>query len=271
MMINRRQIDELLLSVGRERIMSKFGALSDEDVREKSSPTDLVTAVDEDVETFLSPALTAMLPSSRVIGEEAAAADPSIVGQIEGEGVFWIIDPLDGTRNFVRGKREFGTILALVENGRTIGGWISAIPDEFIIGRLNDDGPPVRNNEKFPVQPQTEEMPIGLRSVGWLKDDWKSVIVPNLKGGRLRSLPSHCSAYAYLKLISGEVDYKISSKIHPWDHAAGAFLVTSLGGVVRFLDDGAEYTPIDSADRPLLAVSPGRDWDDIAARLTTPQ
>ena len=67
--------------------------------------------------------------------------------------------------------------------------------------------------------------------------------------------------------MTGEVDFKLSSRIHPWDHAAGALILDELGGRAAFLGTGAPYTPQDSIDAPLLATAPGRDWDEIAGRL----
>jgi fructose-1,6-bisphosphatase/inositol monophosphatase family enzyme len=63
------------------------------------------------------------------------------------------------------------------------------------------------------------------------------------------------------------VDFKISSRIHPWDHAAGALLAAEAGGKTAFLDDALDYAPQPSIDSPLLATAAGRDWAVIAGKL----
>jgi fructose-1,6-bisphosphatase/inositol monophosphatase family enzyme len=233
-------------------------------VRAKESPSDLVTVVDEAVERALRAALCALSPGSAFIGEEAAAADPSILSRL-GDRACWIVDPLDGTRNFVRGVEEFGTIVAYVENGRTVMGWIYAAPERAMAVGVAGEGATWRG-ERVRTEPQRAARPTGLRSTGWLTPIWRDRLVASLKA-RVNSTTGHCSAYAYLKLLKGEVDFKLSSRIHAWDHAAGALILSEAGGAVRWLDNGEPYAPQASRDRPLLATAQGRDWVDIAGRI----
>ncbi len=234
-------------------------------VKTKESPTDLVTFVDEAMETALKARLLDLTPGAAFIGEEAAAADPSIANEIRHADRCWIVDPLDGTRNFVNGVDEFGTIVAFVENGVTTGGWIYAAPLRAVAIAV-DGGGVVWRGERVRTAPKSSAKPTGLRSTGWLAPEWLDRLVSSLKRNTT-SRPGHCSAYAYLKLIEGEVDFKLSSRIHAWDHAAGALMLKELGGEARWLDTSEPYAPQKSEDRPLLASAPGRDWSAMAALL----
>jgi fructose-1,6-bisphosphatase/inositol monophosphatase family enzyme len=213
----------------------------------------------------LKKALSALAPGAGFVGEESAAADPSIVAALSGEGAFWIVDPLDGTRNFVNGTPEFGTIVAYVENGATLMGWIYAAPEHRCAVAVKGEGvmwdgvPPV-------IASPSNNPPLGLRSMGWLTPEWRDRLTVSLRRNT-QSRPGHCSAYAYLKLMTGEVDFKLSSRIHPWDHAAGALILSELGGRAAFLESAQTYTPRDTIDAPLLATAPGRNWADVAGRL----
>lgn len=259
------RVAALIADIAQTEIAPHFGRLAPGAVRQKSAPGDLVTLVDEAAERALKSALEAIDPSARFIGEEAAAADPSIVEALRGEGPFWIVDPLDGTRNFIKGAPEFGTIVAYVENGRTLMGWIHTIPDAATAIGVSGSGVEWRGE---PLAPQriSAEPPSGFRSTGWLAPTWKARLVEALRAN-VRSRPSLCSAYAYLALLRGETDFKLSSRIHPWDHAAGALMLSEAGGAVRWLERGQDYAPGPSIDAPLLATAPGRDWIDIAGRL----
>ena len=263
--INADAVTDLLAEISRDIVMPRYGRLRDDQVKTKSGPNDLVTEVDEEAEALLSRRLKQIAPTASFIGEESAAADPAIVKAIEREGLYWIADPLDGTRNFVRGNPEFATIIALVRNGQTIMGWIYAHPEgkcafaERGAGFLWDSG-------AVTVCAQRHEQPSGLRSIGWLADDWRMRIDANIKTS-VGTSPGHCSAYAYLKLMKGETDFKVSSRIHPWDHLAGSLMLREAGGRTAWLDTHEDYKPLDSDDRPLLATAPGRDWTDIAKRL----
>lgn len=259
------QVAAAIAEVAATEISPHFGRLEAGAVRQKSSPTDLVTRVDEAAEAALRRALGALAPDAGFVGEESAAADPSIVAALAGEGAFWIVDPLDGTRNFVNGVAEFGTIVAYIENGAVLMGWIYAAPDERCAIAVAGGG--VEWDGKAPVTARpVNDPPLGLRSTGWLTPAWRDRLTRSLRSN-LASRPGHCSAYAYLKLMTGEIDFKLSSRIHPWDHAAGALILAELGGRAAFLETGEVYSPRDTIDAPLLATAPDRDWSGIAARL----
>ncbi|RZO66017.1 MAG: inositol monophosphatase [Parvularculaceae bacterium] len=266
--IDPNAIETLLARVADEIILPRFGNLSADQIQTKSSPTDLVTQVDIEAEAMMRAALGDIAPGIGFIGEEAAACDPSIVRQIEGKGAFWVLDPLDGTRNFVHGKEEFGTILALVIDGRTEGGWIYAPMEHGCATAIRGRGV-TWNRQKIPASvPLRDDLGqlVGSRSVGWLNREWSDKLTANLRANT-SSRGAHCSAYAYLNLLRGDSAFGISSRVHPWDHAAGALMVTEAGGRVEFLDNEQAYSPLDSADRPLLKVACQESLDEIKRAL----
>ncbi|NWG91702.1 MAG: inositol phosphatase [Parvularculaceae bacterium] len=258
------RVAAVIAEIADAEILPRYRKLEPGAVRAKESLSDLVTVVDEAVERALKSALCALSPGAAFIGEEAASADPSILSGL-GERACWIVDPLDGTRNFVRGVDEFGTIVAYVENGQTVIGWIYAAPERSMAIAVAGQGAMWRG-AMVQTAPQRGMRPTGLKSTGWLTPVWRDRLVASLKA-HVDSASGHCSAYAYLKLLMGEVDFKLASRIHSWDHAAGALILSEAGGAVRWLDTGAPYAPQASRDHPLLATAPGRDWDDIAERL----
>ena len=103
--------------------MPRFGTLSPSEIREKK-PGDLVTVADLAAEQLITAGLKEILPGVPVVGEEAVSADPAVQQQIATAERAWIVDPLDGTSNFAKGRAMFAIIVALVERGQAIGGWI---------------------------------------------------------------------------------------------------------------------------------------------------
>ena len=83
-----------------------------------------MTIADKEAESALSARLLGLLPGSKVVGEEAFAYDSGILRQFFGESPVWIIDPIDGTRNFTRSSPEFGVIVALAKQNQVVAGWI---------------------------------------------------------------------------------------------------------------------------------------------------
>lgn len=258
-------VDAAIAAVAKSEIMSRFGRLSPEAIREKSGPSDLVTSADEAAELALRQVLHAIRPDAAFVGEESATRAPALMGSIETADAVWIVDPLDGTRNFIRGVREFGVIVALARNGVAQMGWIYAAPLEASAIAVAGGGAFWRGAPIAP-KPQRDSRPKGLRSLGWLDPERQQRVRAAL-ARNCDTAPGHCSAYAYLKLARGEIDFKLSSRIHPWDHVAGALLIREAGGEVAWLDGRRPYQPAPSRDAPLLAVAPGRDWLEIARRI----
>jgi myo-inositol-1(or 4)-monophosphatase len=86
---------------------------------ESKGPLDLVTAADRDVERFISGELAKLFPDDGVFGEEGSFSESR-------SGRTWVIDPIDGTFNFVRGSHDWGVSIGLVEQGRPVYGVVNA-------------------------------------------------------------------------------------------------------------------------------------------------
>src|SRR5258706_776673 len=113
MLVDSEKIERLIAEVAAEEVMPRFEKLEAGDVSEKS-PGDLVTIADVATERRLTPALLDALPGSRVVGEEAAAADPRILDQLVGDDPVLVVDPVDGTANYAPGLPMFAVIVGLV-------------------------------------------------------------------------------------------------------------------------------------------------------------
>lgn len=83
-----------------------------------------MTTADTETEKRLTNELTALLPGSLVVGEEAAFKDPAVLDYLKEDKPVWVIDPIDGTMNFAYGRSEIGVVVALVYQGETIAGWL---------------------------------------------------------------------------------------------------------------------------------------------------
>src|SRR3954471_16654534 len=114
-LLNR--LGDVLREGAQREIAPRFRQLAPSDVIGKPSaddPHDLVTAADRAAEAALTERLPELVPGSTVVGEEAVAADPSVLQRLRGNAPVWLVDPLDGTKNFAAGRWPFGTMVALV-------------------------------------------------------------------------------------------------------------------------------------------------------------
>lgn len=255
----------ILEEVAEEEILPRFQALKDEEVHTKASG-DLVTDADIAAEQALSRRLCDLLPGSAVIGEEAVEADASILNRLTIEEPVWIIDPIDGTSNFVQGKPEFAVMVALVRGGQTLAGWIlDPLQGRTAIAALGAgawmDGQRLRV-----AKPALPSDMIGTLHAGTYTT---AAMAENIRArrnqvGAIKSL--RCAGHQYLRLVTGEHHFALFTRLMPWDHAPGVLIHREAGGVGRTLD-GEDYIA-GSYDKPGLILAPDQDsWQNLYATL----
>ncbi|UAK25181.1 inositol monophosphatase family protein [Sphingomonas nostoxanthinifaciens] len=255
-------VSALIRDVAQRIVMPRFRMLDPGQIEEKA-PDELVTIADTESEAALTEALLRLLPGSRVVGEEACAADESLMGTI-GAGEVWIVDPIDGTHNFAHGQPPFGIMIALAADGVTQAGWIF----DPIAGRMCHaargqgffvDGAPIRS------RPTGQVPPIAGLSTKYLPDDFRADVEARAEG-KLACVPiPRCAAEQYPRLILGVNDVALFWRTFPWDHAPGALMVEEAGGRVARLD-GTPYAPSQDGKGLLVAATPDL-WDAAAAIL----
>src|SRR3546814_18101871 len=104
------------LEIAAEDVLPRFQALAAHEIHEKAAG-EVVTVVDVAVEKRLTARLTDLLPGSLVVGEEAVHAEPALMDQLASDAPVWILDPIDGTRNFAHGRPVFAIMVALAQGG----------------------------------------------------------------------------------------------------------------------------------------------------------
>ena len=115
-------VTEILREAAATEIMPRFRSLHAGDVSEKA-PGELVTVADRESEKLISRRLRTMLDIP-VVGEEAAADHPELLHALHEAPAAWLVDPVDGTANFVAGSVDFAVMVALVRDGVSVAAWI---------------------------------------------------------------------------------------------------------------------------------------------------
>lgn len=256
-------VGRLIRRVSAEEVMPRFRNLAAHEVIEKAAD-DLVTIADRRSEERLTQGLADILPGSGVIGEEACAADPGLIGAI-GTGLQWIVDPIDGTGNFAAGRSPFGIMVALAADGETVAGWMF----DPVLNRMcralrgegaDIDGVAVRSCETGQLPPVT-----GL-SLMFLNPD-ERIEVQRRAAGRLTMVDiPRCAAEQYPRVVLGQNDMAVFNRTLPWDHAPGVLFLIEAGGQALRLD-GSPYRLADHGRTGMLAAATPRLWDQGAAIL----
>ena len=116
-MIDPNEVADIIRDVAAREIMPRYGQLAASEIGTKTGPSDFVTEADIAAEKSLRAGLTRLLPGAGFVGEESYTHSEAEQAALADAEAYWIVDPIDGTRNFVQGRKEFGSIVALVVGG----------------------------------------------------------------------------------------------------------------------------------------------------------
>lgn len=264
----RAFVVDLTRQVARDIVLPRFRRLGPGAIMQKSGPQDLVTEADLAAEAALTAGLRTRFPGALVVGEEAVAADPRLRDRMAEAPDAFVIDPVDGTWNFAHGLPCFGMIIARLHHGVPVYGLIlDPICDDWVTAwpgggawLCSDTGcRALRVRRPAPLIWTS-----GYAAPWFLPAPQRRNLTAALCDTE-RVLSLRCSAQEYRMLAQGHVGYALSAMLHPWDHAAGALILTEAGGHVRFLD-GARYTAARQTGHLLAAPDPAT-WEALAARI----
>lgn len=256
------QVAILLRKVAADIVLPRFRRLAAHEISEKS-PGDLVTIVDKESEARLAEGLGKLLPDARFVGEEAAADDPSLLDTL-GEGTVWLVDPLDGTKNFAEGTSPFALMVALLIDGETAAGWIyDPIASRLCFAAAGRGA--YLNGDRIATQTSLRSLPIAALGLYFMADEQRRDIETRSAGRLTLTTIPRCAGEQYPRLALGTNDISLFARTLPYDHAAGALFLAEAGGKTAWAD-GTRYHPTDRAPNLLAATTPGL-WDRAAEIL----
>ncbi|MFN2503362.1 MAG: inositol monophosphatase [Acidimicrobiales bacterium] len=259
------QVADIIREVAAEIVVPRFRDLDDQDVSSKAAG-ELVTKADVEAEEALTARLEALAPGVPVIGEEAVAAGRSSLETLSEESQAWLVDPVDGTANFVSGSGDYAVMVARVSRGETVASWIWQ-PTEGCMYIAEEGGGAYLNGERIsrPPPPSDGSDLRGAALTRLMDAPMAAIIAAN--SHRLGAvLPGRmCAGVDYPLLAMGEQEFLVFWRTLPWDHAPGVLLVEETGGVCRRFD-GAEYRPADTS-KGLLVAADERTWETVRELL----
>jgi len=258
-------VSALIRGVAAQVVTPRFRMLAQNDIAQKSKG-EIVTIVDREAERRLHDGLAALGMGARIVGEEAAEQDPQLLSGI-GSGLVWLIDPLDGTANFAAGQEPFGVMIALVDNGVPIAGWMF----DPLSGRLchAERGKGATcNGEQVRARPSGALPPVAALGTQFLGAETRER-VHEIAAQHLTLVPiPRCAAASYPRMVLGDNDIAMFQRILPWDHAAGALFLTEAGGTVTHWD----HSPyrVGGGGSGVLCAANERLWQFAADLLLAP-
>ncbi|MEM7338087.1 MAG: inositol monophosphatase family protein [Actinomycetota bacterium] len=208
----------------------------------KSSVTDVVTETDVAVESFIRSELTSAFPGSSIVGEELADVDGS-------SGIGWVVDPIDGTVNFVYDLPVIAVSIAATVHGRVVAGAVADIVREETFAAAAGHG--AYRNNKAVAASTADDLGLSLVATGFSYD---AALRAEQAKTIARLLPLtrdvRCMGSAALNLCwvaCGRLDAYYERDLKPYDYAAGLLIAAEAGAVVERPEDRARWVVASAA------------------------
>jgi fructose-1,6-bisphosphatase/inositol monophosphatase family enzyme len=250
------EVMALLVDVAEEVIDPRFRALADEQITEKN-PGDLVTVADREAEERITAVLHRAYPRAVILGEEATAADGTLLDRYRVADHAFTVDPVDGTKNFVHGSKDHAVMVAEVRDGEVVRSWIWQ--PQHRVAYVADRGAGAWRNGERLVRPPLDEELRGVTS----RRSWIGRALGTL---RPLDLTWVCCGVDYPRLVEGAADYALYRTAQPWDHAPGSLLLAEAGGFTGTFD-GEAYHPQAEPPRGLVAAADRATYDVVRGLL----
>lgn len=250
------EVADLIREVSASEILPRFQNLAEHEIQEKNKG-DIVTAADIAAEEALTPRLQALIADSLVMGEEAVHHDASLLEHFGTEEYVWVIDPVDGTRSFAKGREGFCVIVALTRHGETLAGWIyQPTKDIMVVGERGKGS--FLNGEKLQTSRATIKATRGALQTTYLPKHLRDQMKNGIKA-MASNEPVSSAGLEYVRIAKGETDVTMFWNTYPWDHAAGALIVEEAGGHAGF-KNGTRYRPGVEELKGILVTSDPDIW-----------
>jgi myo-inositol-1(or 4)-monophosphatase len=220
----------------------------------KSSPIDIVTEADRASEALIQHRLLAARPGDGFLGEEGGSSSST-------SGVTWVVDPIDGTVNFLYGLPAYAVSIAAEVDGVIRAGVVLNVATGELFTAVSGGGAhlvapgradPLRLTGSRPVSLEQTLVATGFGYQVEQRSTQGAVVAALLP--RVRDIRRHgSSALDLCSVAAGRVDAYYELNLNPWDHAAGALVAAEAGLVVSGLDGRPFAEPMAVVAAPSIA------------------
>ena len=228
-------------------------------VRTKSTPTDPVTIVDTETERLLRERLAELRPGEPIVGEEEGGSADARSGRPT-----WVLDPIDGTVNFVYGLEAYAVSVGVQIDGVSVAGAVANVPTGEVFSAAAGQGAYVRRGAaSTPLRCNAlGDMSMALVGTGFGYEPERrrrqaevlARVLPNVRD--IRRIGS--CALDLCMVAAGRLDAYYEEGVHVWDWAAGALVAAEAGALLRL-------PPADGNPGFITAAAPGLAEEFAAA------
>ncbi|WP_323702731.1 inositol monophosphatase family protein [Mammaliicoccus sp. Dog046] len=196
-------------------------------IETKSNPNDLVTNIDKETEERLFKQIHDKYPEHHILGEEGHGKDIK-----DTNGVLWIIDPIDGTLNFVHQQENFAISIGIFIDGEKYAGFVYDVMNDKLYHALAGQGAWLNDQALKPLEHTELKKSLISTNPLWLtKEKLYPIYAPIVDQSRsTRAYGS--AALDFANVAKGITSAYLTMRLQPWDFAGGLVIVEEVGAIV---------------------------------------
>ena len=254
----------LLINVNKDIILHYYKNLKSEDISTKSSNDDYVSIADKKSEEIISKQLKGVLGVNVILGEENAFFYKGYNKYIN-KPLLWVVDPIDGTKNYINGKEDFCSMISLVSYLVPIATFIYyPLKKTFVYAFKNFGAFSVDINTnistKLLINPSKGLKTLGSGGSKGVPDIYRQSILNNLKNNTER-LFIGSAGIETIMLAKNEIQFIFHGRVTPWDHSPMDLITKEAGGCVYMAINKDKFNIISKGS--ILAACDIKTWDKI--------
>ena len=258
-------ISDLLVKVNESIILKYYKNLSSKHINTKSSDDDYVSIADKESEIYIVKNLIGFLNINQYIGEETSYSNKDDYKSLEKNALYWVIDPIDGTKNYINGKNEFCSMISLVFNSIPIATFVYYPLKNLLVYAFKGFGAysleiKTKKIIQLRIQQNSFDNIVGSGGTKGIEEPLRQKVLQNLRKYTNRLFIGSAGIEAIM-LASNETQFVFHGRVTPWDHSPLDLIIKESGGCVYMLNDKAEFNIFSRG--PILAASNDQIWENI--------
>ena len=216
-------ITSILIDVNDQIILYYFNKLSPNDINTKTSSDDFVSIADKKSENFITKKLCNFLGITKIIGEESAFIDKENYLNLLNEPLLWVIDPIDGTKNYINGNKNFCSMISLVKHSFPIASFIYKPLDRELIYAFKGIGAykldvDTQVSSKLKIEINKLSEIIGSGGTKGIPEVFRKSILNNLRTNTKRLFIGSAGIETTM-LANNKIQFIFHGRVTPWDHS----------------------------------------------------
>ncbi len=257
-------IMNLLINVNKKIILHYYKNLKSEDISTKTSNDDFVSIADKKSEKFILEHLKGFLNVNDILGEETAFLQKKYDKYLD-IPLLWVVDPIDGTKNYINGKENFCSMISLVSFMVPIATFIYCpLKHKFVYAFKNFGAYQVDTNtnilSQLLINPYKSLKLIGSGGTKGIPENYRKSILNNLRTSTER-LFIGSAGIETIMLANNEIQFIFHGRVTPWDHSPMDLITKEAGGCVYMAINKDEFNI--KSKGSILAASNVQIWNNI--------